>query len=209
MKWLAFLLVACGTPDASPQPPRPRSPDAAAPKQGLHVEWSMHVDGSELRIDYTVENATDTLVSICDALWESRKHDPEEIVVRSDARDDVIAFTRAFLPPESGVKPFRIYMPRYRELPPSSKLTGTARTRLPLGASRNDGTAGAIFGTRTKAVLEIEYFAGATRPRGTATLLVGDVKPLPPGVRVASPEEQVERGNARLDCPSPCLEPTR
>ena len=168
----------------------------------------MRVDGDELRIDYTVENGTDALVSVCDALRASRKQDPEEIIVRADARLDVIAFTRGFLPPESGVKPQSIFMPRYRALPPKSKLTGTARTRLPLGASRNDGTAGAIFGTRTKALREIEYFEGETRPRGPAKMLVGDVKSLPHGVRLASPEEQFERGNVRLDCPSPCVDPT-
>ena len=177
--------------------------DATASTRGLHIDWSMRVDGDELRIDYTVENASDTLVSICDALPVPQIMDPERIVVRADTRPDVIAFIRGFVPAESGQKPFVIRAPRYRDLPPGSQLRGTARTQLPLGASRNFGSAGAIYGTRTKAVLEIEYYEGKAR-----RMLVGDVKPLPRGARLASPEEQAKRFDVRLDCPSPCLEPT-
>ncbi len=121
--------------------------------------------------------------------------------------------------PESGSKPLQILPPHYRDIPAGGELQGTARARLPLGAWRNFGTAGAIYGHRTSAVLEIEYYdypdvdasnvhnaSWRTQPR---KLLRGAVKPLPESVTVASPEEQAKRsfGNVVLGCPSPCAEP--
>ncbi len=202
-----LLLAACG---AAPEH------DAAAPTAptattGLVIDWTMQVDGDRLRIDYTIKNATASRVTVADALRVSGKPDFDAIVVRADQDASVVAFTRAFVPPEGGNTPRFIPFPHYHDLLPGGELRGSAHTVLPLGASRNYGIAHAIAGTRPNAVLEVEYYDDPAVDETNVSrmpveahppkLLRSTVKPLPATATLASPDEQVARSYGNVIAP--------
>lgn len=202
-------------PAAAPTPPAPAPREAATPAPpttpaGLSIAWSMHAERDALVIDYTFTNATASRVTVVDALLESGRYDEHDVIVRADADPDTIAFTRAFVPPEPGDKVYKLPRPRYHEIPAGETLRGTARTRLPLGAERNYGQAAAITGHRTRAVLEVGYFddpaldarAAWSANRGMK-LLRSESQPLPAGVTLASPQEQVDRSYGNVWIPPP------
>lgn len=178
---------------------------SGTPPAPLGLTWDMHVDGDQLRIDYTVTNSTDHRVTVVDALWKSGGgFDSDSILVRADMRADTITFTRAFVPPGPNwrVEHVERKLPHYVDLPPHGELRGTAHTKLPLGAVHNFAGSYAITGARASAVLEVGFFedpsVDASAARATKHVadkwLRGEIKPLPAGVQVASPQEQVDRG---------------
>jgi hypothetical protein len=214
VRWGVLLLVSCSA-SAGREPSETLPPTFAG--AGLTLDWEMRVEADQLRIDYTVKNATAARVTVVDALRFSHKPDLDRIIVRADRSPDAIAFTRAFVLPEAGDKPRFIPIPHYRDLVPGAELHGTAHARLPLGASRNYGSAHVITGARPNAVLELGYYdypdvdetnfahaPWATRP---PKLLRAETRPLPPGVSLASPEEQIARSYGNVvggPCVSPC-----
>ncbi len=224
--WLVCL-TACGASAEQAPPPAPTTTTAptTAPTTatatatttgtttatGLSVAWEMHVEDDRLRIDYTVSNATPSRVTVADALRASGEFDPDTIVVHAAGEPDTIAFARAFVWPGDGFRPERPPAPHFRDVAPGAQLLGTAHTRLPLGASHNFSASYAITGARSKAVLELEYYdypdvdasnAGRasyeTRP---FKLLRSVVAPLPAGVTVASPDDQVRRSHGNVVLP--------
>lgn len=164
------------------------------PPSPIGLVWEMHVEGDQLRIDYTITNGTDHAISAVDALWKSGGgSDSDSIVVRAGKPPDTIAFTRAFVPPPPGWKIEHVdrKAPHYVEIPAAGELRGTAHTKLPLGAAHNFAGTYAITGTRAKAVLEIGFVDGKKPDK----LLRSAVKPLPAGAHLASPEDQVAHGS--------------
>jgi hypothetical protein len=165
----------------------------------------MHVEGDQLRIDYTIKNATTEHVTVADALRKSGRFDSDTIVVHAADEPDTIAFARAFVWPGDSFKPERPPIPHFVDVAPGAEVRGAAHTMLPLGASHNFSSSYAITGQRTKAVLEIEYYdypdVDASNvhlaPRTTRPfkLLRGPVQPLSAGVTLASPADQVGRSN--------------
>jgi hypothetical protein len=211
--WIV-VLAACGAPAEQlqlplPEPAEPAEP--ATPATGLGVTWEMHVEGDQLRIDYTIKNATTERVTVADALRKSGRFNSDEIVVHAADEPDTIAFARAFVWPGDGFRPERPPSPHYVDVTPGAELRGTAHADLPLGASHNFSASFAITGRRTKAVLEIAYYdyldvdasnvhhaPYTTRP---FKLLRGAAQPLAAGVTVASPDDQVSRSHGNVYLP--------
>jgi hypothetical protein len=204
------VLAACGAPAEQLEVPLA---EPAPPATGLGLTWAMHVEGDQLRIDYTIKNATTERVTVADALRKSARLDSDTIVVHAADEPDTIAFSRAFVWPGDGFRPERPPTPHFVDVDPGGELRGTAHTRLPLGASHNFSSSFAITGQRSKAVLEIAYYdypdvdasnvhhaPYKTRP---FKLLRGPVQPLAAGVKLASPEDQVGRSYGNVYLPPP------
>jgi hypothetical protein len=178
----------------------------------------MHVEDRKLRVDYTITNATPTAVTVADALLTSGGFDTDAIVIHAGDEPDTIAFARAFVWPGDDFRPERPPAPHYRDVSSGKQLRGVAHTRLPLGASHNFSASYAITGSRTKAVLEIEYYdypdVDASNARGAPyttrpfKLLRSAAVPLPAGVTVASPEEQVRRSHDNVVMPRSTTKPS-
>jgi len=170
----------------------------------------MRREGEQLRIDYTITNGTAGRITVVDALGGSAASDA--IIVRAATESDAIAFTRAFVPPQPGFKPYHQPSPHYRNVPPAGELRGIAHVGVPLVPWHNFTGSWAITGTRTRAVLEIGYYDQPSVDATNAThaprvgpdafkLLRSAPKQLPAGVTLASPEEQVALGNGGIVLP--------
>jgi hypothetical protein len=176
------------------------------PTTRVSLDWDMRVEGDQLRIDYTIHNRTGSRVTVVDGLRDHGTFTSDAIVVQAGEAPDLIAFTRAFVPANPDFKPERPPMPRYVEIAAGAEAKGVAHTRLPLGAAHNFSGTYAITGRRTTAVLEVGYFDDpaidpASAPKSSASkLLRGAVKPLPTGVTLAPPADQVARsfGNVKM-----------
>ena len=195
-----LALAACGASDREASAPAPAT---------ITLDWQMRRDGDQLRIDYTIKNATAARITVVDALAGSNK---DAIVVHAATEPDAIAFTRAFVPPAQGFKPYHQPSPHYRDLAAGGELRGTAHTGVPLVPWHNFTGSWAITGTRSKAVLEIGYYDqqsvdaknAKTAPRvgpDAFKLLRSAPKPLPAGVALATPEQQVALSNGGVVMP--------
>ena len=203
--------AAVGRPDLvdvdAPEVPEPPVQLAAPePGSGVSLRWSMSVSGPLMIIDYTVFNETGGPIAVADAMTAGHPR-PDDAIISGDIDPNVIVFSRADLKPEANVHLYHPpSQPRYREVAAGGALPGTIKVALPIVAWRNYGLAFAITGRRTQAVLDVgfatfapgEVVAGRLR----APLIVrGNVQPLPPGARLASPEEQVKLSRA-VELPS-------
>lgn len=187
--------------DAAPVFDSPVELAAPEPGSGVALRWSMSVSGPLMIIDYTVFNETDRPIAVADAMMAGHLR-PDDAIISGDIDPNVIVFSRADLKPEANVLLYHPpSQPHYREVAAGATLPGTIKVALPIVAWRNYGLAFAITGHRTKAVLEVGFatFAPEFVVAGKvhAPLIVrGNVQPLPPGARLASPEEQVQLSHA-------------
>lgn len=190
---------------AAADPPPPLA--APEPGSGVALRWGMTVTGQLMTVDYTVFNETSAAIAVADAMTAGRPL-PDDATILGDVDPDVIVFSRADLKHEPNVYLYRPPSPpHYRELAAGASLAGTIKVALPIVAWRHYGVAYAITGHRTKAVLEIGFatyrpdLVAAGTMRGSETIIRGNVQPLPPGARLASPEEQVKLSHA-VELPS-------
>lgn len=162
------------------------------PMTPLQLEWSLKVDGKQLRIDYKVTNHGKHPILLVDTLVWDGKPNAEVIIVRNDTQAKTIAFTRALV--TTNEKVMYTPMPGARSINPSETVTGHSLSAWPPFAWHNFSTVDKLAPGATQAVLEIGYvddpdatLQGAPSPGGyqiiskmaAQKLLRGDVKPLP------------------------------
>ena len=184
----AFLVVGCHGVDADSKARVKKKP----PMTPLQLEWSLKVDGKQLRIDYKVTNTSKGPILLVDTLvWEG-KPDADVIIVRNDTQPKTIAFTRALVTTKE--KMMYTPMPGARSIAPGETVAGHSVSAWPPFAWHNFSTVDKLAPNATHAVLEIGYvddpdakLQGAPSPGGyqviskmaSQKLVRGDVKPLP------------------------------
>jgi hypothetical protein len=143
---LALVLAACG---------HPCPPAAPVEAHGVSLAWSMTVDGDRLRIDYTVENATEHRIYLLDQLIHGDAIDPDAIIVMNENTPGVVLFTRALV--RTRAKTITEFGPVARPVEAGASATGRAYATWPLTPYHNFSMVDPLWPGATRAILRIAY----------------------------------------------------
>ena len=154
--FVAVAILACGGIEADSKPAKSQ-PDKtkAEKKMTLQLTWSMKLESSRLRIDYTVKNETKSRVLIVDKLLVQDAPSADAVVVQNGTQPNTVAFTRAHV--KTNAKMYITPFPTGAVLEPGATASGTAYAAWPLVAWHNFAPIPDLKPGATKAVFELGY----------------------------------------------------
>jgi hypothetical protein len=168
---LGVTLAACDhSSSAEPSKKAPATPAKKEPMgNDVKLDVALSKSGSKLHIDYTVTNNTAAKIMLWDQVVGTSGDKliamPNAISTKNSGQLDTVLFVRGRVSPDSRVN-FE-YVPGVRPLDAGKSAKGSAEVELPLRAWLAYGQVQPLAGTPTKAIFELQYFAGETPTQPT------------------------------------------